>query len=436
MGSWQEAEKRMNGRIRLLSAGMSVALSLAATAGPMFEDARTGVAFPTPDGWTEIPTPPVPEDDQKIDAAPVFPLVRFQASRPGANGTLSRFDVFIVRADTPEEAARQFERAAGDAWQGFEISERRELGSGSAFTAKISGGRAFGAIVQDGKRFAALLLAGGDEATDAPIIAATGTWTWSKPDPAAPLRVPPGWKARETEHYRLRFSCDGEFAANVGRHLEAVSAEMRRLLPIETPGAARRALDVRVFANAREFQAYAALNGVEGAEAYFSPAQGELVVHFDERHPDHTFHVLSHEATHQYLRDALGRGVRIPIWLDEGLAEVFYPGVVERGGRFALSENTGRREEAKDALESGQAPKLERMIAMTRDEFYALEPGYGLGWSLAHFMLNDPRYRGSVTAFLQALRETKDDGKAREKAWTNFTLEQLERDWKKWVTEE
>ncbi|MEK7468370.1 MAG: DUF1570 domain-containing protein [Planctomycetota bacterium] len=407
----------------------------AATAGPMFDDPRAGVAFPTPDGWTEVPTPPVPDDAEPSDS-PLTPLVRFQSSRPAADGTLARLDVFFVRASSLDEAQKAFERGMQDSWRGFEVSERRDLGSAKSFSAKIEGGKAFGAVVQDGKRFAGILLAGGGDTTDAPVIAATGTWAWSRPDPDAPLRVQPGWKARETQHYRIRYAGDDDFAAEVGRHLEAISTELRRVLPLEVPGTSRRAFDVRLFGNEREFEAYAALNGVNGAEAYFSPAQGELVAHMDGRAPERTFHVLYHEATHQYLRDALGKGVRIPIWLDEGLAEIFYPGTFGAGGRFTLKENLGRRDEARDAVVDGRAPTLEKMFAMTRDEFYALEPSYGLGWSVAHFLLNDPRYRGTVVGYLEALRETKDDGKAREKAWTNFTVEQLERDWKKWVVEE
>jgi hypothetical protein len=401
----------------------------------MFDDPRAGVAFPTPDGWTEVPTPPVPDDAEPSDS-PLTPLVRFQASRPASDGTLARLDVFFVRAASLEEAQKAFERAMQETWKGFEVSERRDLGSAKSFTATVDGGKAFGALVQDGKRFAGILLAGGADTTDAPVIAATGTWAWSKPDPGAPLRVQPGWKARETQHYRIRYSGDDDFAAEVGRHLEAISAELRRVLPLELPGSARRELDVRIFGNAREFEAYAALNGVSGAEAYFSPAQRELVAHMDEKAPDHTFHVLYHEATHQYLRDVLGKGVRIPIWMDEGLSEIFYPGSFGAGGRFTLKENAGRREQARDAIAEGVAPRLEKMFAMSRDEFYELEPAYGLGWSVVHFLLNDARYRGSVVAYLEALRETKDDVKAREKAWTNFSIEQLERDWKKWVVEE
>ncbi|MCE9583611.1 MAG: DUF1570 domain-containing protein [Planctomycetes bacterium] len=410
-------------------------LAAAATAGPMFEDQRAGVAFPTPDGWTEVPTPPVPEDAAPSDS-PLTPLVRFQSTRPAADGSLARFDVFLVRASTADDAEHAFEKELSSTWRGFEISERRELGSARTFSGKVDGGKAFGTLLQDGKRFAALFLAGSDDATDAPLISATGTWAWSRPDPGAPLRIPPGWKVRETEHYRIRFAGDDDFAAQVGKHLEAISTELRRLLPLEIPGATRRTLDVRIFANTREFQAYAALNGVEGAEAYFSPAQRELVAHMDEKAPERTFHVLYHEATHQYLREVLGKGVSIPIWLDEGLGEIFYPGGFDAGGHFNLRTNEARRDEARSAVNAGRAPELAKMFEMSRDEFYDLAPAYSLGWSVTHFLLNDPRYRGSVTAYLVALRETKNDAKAREKAWTDFTIERLERDWKKWLTEE
>jgi len=73
---------------------------------------------------------------------------------------------------------------------------------------------------------------------------------------------------------------------------------------------------------------------------------------------------------------------------------------------------------------------------MNRDDFSALEGRYALGWSVVHFLLTDPRYRGAIPAWLTTLRETGDPGKARDKALENTTFEALERDWKKWVTEE
>jgi len=292
-------------------------IALPAAAGTMYEDRRAGVAFSAPDGWIEVPTPPVPEGAESDADAAVIPVVRYEAAEPASDGTLSRFEAVLIRADDPAAA---FEKWAGDTWRDFEITDRRDLGGGKAFTATISGGRAYGAVMTSGKRAAGLLLAGGPDSKDAALIAATGTWVFSDPDPAAPLRIPPGWKATETLHYRIRYQGDDDTAREVGRHLEAISAEMRRVLPLESPDAPRRSLDVRLFRNDREFQAYAAANGIEGAEAYFSPAQNELVAHMDEKTPDLTFHILYHEETHQYLRDVLGRKTTVPIWLDEGLA--------------------------------------------------------------------------------------------------------------------
>ncbi|MBI2922791.1 MAG: DUF1570 domain-containing protein [Planctomycetes bacterium] len=410
-------------------------LSSVALADAAYEDRRAGVTFSAPDGWIEVPTPPVPEDVEE-DADGPTPVVRYQASEPDGDGMLARIDVFLLRAGTADEAAKELEGWASETWRGFEVLERNELGSGRTLNARIDGGKAFAAIMASGSRHAAIFLAGGPSQTDAPIIRATGTWLFLDPDPAAPLRIPPGWKASETQHYRLRFQGDDDFAREVGRHLEAISAELRRILPLEVPGGDRRSLDVRLFSNAREFAAYASANGVEGAEAYFSPAQNELVAHMDERSPDRTFHVLYHEATHQYLRDVLGRKTRIPIWLDEGLGEVFYGGAFGAGGAFTVGPNDARLDEARRALKSGAALKLDTMFGMSRDEFYDVDSAYGQGLSVAWFLLSDPRYRGVVPAWLAALRDEGDAKKAQAKALENHTVEQLERDWKRWLVEE
>ncbi|NUN48416.1 MAG: DUF1570 domain-containing protein [Candidatus Brocadiae bacterium] len=409
-------------------------LALPAAAGPIFEDRRAGVAFAPPDRWTEIPTPPVPEGDEAGDGLAV--LARFEADAPGRDGTIGRFEVVLFESDSAVRARDALIAHARASWRGFGAAEPEEIAGGAGFRAEIEGGQAVGAVVSNGRRHAGLLLVGGERLETTPLVSAAGTLAWSDPDASAPLRVQPGWKARETRNYRIRYSGDDDFAAEVGRHLESISAELRRVLPLTPHDGARRSLDVRIFRNEKEFEAYASINGVRGAEAYFSPAQNELVAHMDESSPDRTFHVLYHEATHQYLRDALGKGVTIPIWLDEGLGEVFYPGTFARGGEFILPMNTDRREDARSVFRAGRAPDMDTLMGMNRGEFYTMKGAYSLGWSLAHFLLNDPRYRGWVMTYLETLRDTKDAARALEKAFGNSTPEQVERDWRRWVEEE
>src|SRR5687768_13364624 len=126
-------------------------VAAAAAAAPPFEDKRAGVAFSPPDRWTEVPTPPVPEnaDDAAEDLTPV---VRYQAADAASDGTLHRLDVFLLRATTASEAEKDLVDWAENAWRDFRIQEWRDLGSGRSFTATLSGGRAYGALLSSGSR--------------------------------------------------------------------------------------------------------------------------------------------------------------------------------------------------------------------------------------------------------------------------------------------
>lgn len=423
--------------MRPLSHALAIGLLTAAAAGaaPPFEDKRAGVAFSPPDGWIEVPTPPLPDDEDAPGADEPALIVTYEQPEAGSDGLVTKMDAWLLRARGADAAAKELEARMKAQWRGFEVTEWRDLGSGKQFEGKVEGGFARGAVLANGARHAGIVLVGGRDLTDAEVIHVSGTWTFIDVDAQAPLRIPPGWKATTTLHYRIRYQGSDAFADEVGRHLEAISAEFRRTLPLLPPDSERGDLEVRVFAKEREFEAYASANGVRGAEAYFSPAQNELVAHIDERAPDRTFHVLYHEALHQYMRDVLGRKVRIPSWMDEGLGEYFYAGSFASGG-FTIGVNYGRLAEAKDMNEGPGLLKLAPMMEMTQAEFYRVEGAYGQGWSVVYFMLTDARYRGSVMRYLEELKASGDQKKAIRAALGDLTVEQLEKDWKGWLLEE
>jgi len=144
-----------------------------------------------------------------------------------------------------------------------------------------------------------------------------------------------------------------------------------------------------------------------GAGFYYSP--GLLAFHQEVADSDQLLHTMLHEAFHSFSDTYLtGPGSDLPRWAEEGLAEYFGNSKIERGrlipgkmdrGRYAIVH--GRRgatrlrslaqwnlDEARSALQGGQAPSIAQLLEATEDTFYGerIRHYYGFSWLFVHFL--------------------------------------------------
>ena len=111
---------------------------------------------------------------------------------------------------------------------------------------------------------------------------------------------------------------------------------------------------------------------------------------------------LAHEAWHAHahrLAESVERNVTLPVWLDEGLAQVFETAVLEVGDLRLDAADPARLEPLRLLLASSQGPRLAEVLRSGSDAFLvghggkrgASEQAYLMAWGLAvHVAVLEP----------------------------------------------
>lgn len=433
-----------------------------------YVDRETGVALTPPEKWSWIPAPKESAWDDKEAALKL--VAKWEAPLPDADDHAVGLELIeIRRAPTLESAVAAWLAERSKDGAEFKVCRNVEFATAAGKARFVHGEREgrhadVAGIFSDGKRSWALVFSCSARRAGNRI----GDWTkvlrtfrCFQPDAASPLAasrrtLPAGWQLHRTASYDIEYSCDREFATEIGVQLEAILLEYQRVFPLETFGrdaltehaAAPKAtgpvprlnrMTVKLFKDRTTFESYAAANGVRDAAAYFSPAQNELCGYKTvDAGKKRAIHIMYHEAMHQYLHALFGGGVDIPTWLDEGMAEYFYGAEFqERTRTFAIGINKERFETIRLACKQGKHVPLARLFRMSQAEYYADSSlCYAEGWSLAWFLwrTSDPKYRGVIANFMKELRRTKSGEKAFEETFGKLDLEQLEKDWVEFVS--
>jgi hypothetical protein len=189
---------------------------------------------------------------------------------------------------------------------------------------------------------------------------------------------------------------------------------------------------------------YYANGGKPNSAACFLSARRALIAYRPERDEDQLFRGLYHEGMHQYLHFHMPNP---PIWFDEGLAEYFETGRPiagpARGGEFRFRigvKNAYAARELKDALRRGAMVPVERLIALSRDEFYSEDESllylhYAEAWALTHMMLEskNARLKRLWLDYFAALRNGASQAEANEQVFGRVSLPSIEQAFRRYV---
>ena len=142
-----------------------------------------------------------------------------------------------------------------------------------------------------------------------------------------------------------------------------------------------------------------------GAGFYRSP--GLMAFHQQVQTSEQLLHSMFHEAFHAFSDSHLRPpDKRLPLWVEEGLAEYFANSKIERGhlvpgkiggSKYILFHRRSRQlrgtaswslREARTELRGGEAPTVAELLEASRDTFYGLryQSYYGFSWLLTHFL--------------------------------------------------
>ncbi len=416
-----------------------------------------GIAFNSPAKWKAIPAP------KEVDArfrseSDLVMLVRYQAPNPDQENCSIVTDVSVLNGPTEIDCAVKMYTDLQEKGDHFKI-EKQELlkiaGKKAVFLQADRSGVFYenvALVPAEGKFIVVSVMSGekwGRKKADQckEIVRGLSFLTARQLSSMAGEKgtiqtLPSGWKLHSTPNYDVQYNTDDGFAKECGRHLEAILKEYKKRFPMELsmdengPAPVQRRFTVKCFKQQGEFNSYAAANGVSGAAAYFSPSQNELVCYkTTDQGKKKSFHILYHEASHQYIHLYMGEEVDIPIWLNEGVAEYFFGGEF-KGDRFAIDVNRERITTIKEAVRRNTFVPLAKIFQYSQSEYYAnAEICYAEGWSLAYFLwhTDDPQYKGRINTFYDVLKSTKVKEQAFEKAFGDLNLDKMEQDWKQFV---
>ena len=251
------------------------------------------------------------------------------------------------------------------------------------------------------------------------------------------------WWTAENEFYKFMTDLDkakgGKFISDTMRLMEA----MRKSYEFYVPPKNKVGLStVRVFKTKAGYDEY--LKEIdcdmEWSIGLWAPAREELLVAAEDR--QQALNTMRHEAFHQYLYYA--RGVLHATWFNEGHA-CFFENV-----KYNPAQNTVKvtdqcnRAKAVDRNPKLYASNIKKILAMTREDFYAGEANrnYCTAWALVYFLekgaytssVFEP-YRQIVPKYLELTASGMDGLEATAEAWKLVEGRDVEADFLKFWKE-
>ncbi len=143
---------------------------------------------------------------------------------------------------------------------------------------------------------------------------------------------------RITNHYRIRTDVDPGLAADLGHRMDVMFEEYSRRLVDFSPSDSDRLFNVYVFEHRDEYLDYTHHLFPNTGGIFI--AGRSLAAFLEGQGPDQLRRTLQHEAFHQFAYSAIGKN--LPVWLNEGLAQVFEEGIYD-GRVFRIGQVPPRR---------------------------------------------------------------------------------------------
>ena len=248
------------------------------------------------------------------------------------------------------------------------------------------------------------------------------------------------WWRKANELYEFNTDLDkakgGKFIADAMRLMDAMSKSYRFYVP---PTNRVGICKVRVFKTLAGYREYRASTGDEDTMScgLWDPSREELLIAAENR--EQAQNTMRHEAFHQYLHYATGRGDHA-IWFNEGHAAFFENVKYNPAKNTVAVIDEGNRPEWVARNPELHARHMKRIIAMTQPEYYSgdVNLNYCTGWALAYFLEKGAYaaaefapWRKVVPEYLAQMAAGADPRMATERAFAKAAGRDLEHDFLK-----
>ena len=252
---------------------------------------------------------------------------------------------------------------------------------------------------------------------------------------------PPKWWTEENERYRfmtdLSPSKGKAFITRAMRLAEAMRRSYEFYVPPLKPV---KLSTVKVFKALSEYREYRAASGDVDSTSIglWDPNREELLISAEGERED-ALSIMRHEAFHQYLFYATGRGDHA-LWFNEGHA-CFFESVEYNSAKNTVKVvDKGNRAEWVERDPKRVASAIKSVLKMDRAAYYggssdAVNLHYVTGWAIVYFLQNGAYaherfapYRKVVPKYLELMAAGCDAREATEQAWALVADRDIEAD--------
>lgn len=250
---------------------------------------------------------------------------------------------------------------------------------------------------------------------------------------ARPLAAagPKDMREIETRHYRIHTDLDFELANDLAQRLDAMyEAYSWRLRLFKQGDQPAPRFEVYLYRSQKD---YLQLTGqrMKHTGGVFMSGRNLLASFLDGQGRDALRRTLQHEAFHQFAHTRIS--ANMPVWLNEGLAQVFEE-AVWNGSNFSLEQVPPRRiRQLEDDLANKRLVKFATLMSLSPMEWAKRLEGdhhtgstqYNQSWAMVYFLINAKdekdgyRYRQRLLKFLELLHEGREEGASFRQAFGN-----------------
>ncbi|HVM61694.1 MAG TPA: DUF1570 domain-containing protein [Verrucomicrobiae bacterium] len=209
--------------------------------------------------------------------------------------------------------------------------------------------------------------------------------------------------------YQVLCQSSRQLASEVNRFMTAILGQYEKYFQNWSGKSGAR---VVVFDNADDFRKYAGGTvslthaGLAGYCHLKTDEAGNTFYELVTFESPNLWRVLAHEGFHQFIGYELGQ--RIPMWLNEGMAQYFETAFIT-GSQFHVGQvSRGKLLYAQALIANKQAPPLSQLIQWDRNTFYAnANVAYPMSWALVYYLVNSNGERFGQSEFRRYMQDLK-----------------------------
>ncbi len=238
-------------------------------------------------------------------------------------------------------------------------------------------------------------------------------------------------KAYPSRYYVIHTSLGIETVREASLRMTVVAREYHRRTR-SFAGVIRKKMPFYIFSDRAQYKAG---GGPKGSAGAFTGSK--LMALADNKTRRHLWHVVQHEAFHQFAHYVITP--RLPIWANEGMAEYF--GLGEwTGDDFVTGViPPARLKRLKGLINGNELAPFKEMLTMTAAQWNRQSNlrNYDQAWSMVHFLVhgNGGKYKGAFSAYINDIARGRTSVQAFEARFGKFdssTIKAFEQRYRKW----